>query len=392
MACAPAAQNQRLSSADMHSLLNDIMTREYNEEQWENVLKLAAEPNTDPHFLLLGRPAVGKSTFGGKITEGEIKGSSGPDSGTKSSEVPVGPSQWKHIKTVKIEGAVSAGGSAAPHEKKAAAYYVHDTVGLGEKNVNLEEMKREARECCEQNKHSTIFLCICWDDRIGSLETQMAFEVCHSLNKWEEVIVVITKCDLIAHSPDRKSRDEIKNEWEDKIRDQLTEMGVEVKDVNRIVETMVLFPGEQHDTTGIQLLRALRGVCHSALSKGADVQAGALALGRYLGCDLCLDKFMSQTTHNPEHQPEAEVENVKQKNQNIGDEKVDRRARVLLGGAVGGVAGAAIGGVGLGGLCTLGVSTYSASALLLAVGGGVVCGGVVGLVIGAAIMAYLYYK
>ena len=388
MARALAAQNQRLSSADMHSLLNDIMTREYNEEQWEHVLKLAAEPNADPHFLLLGRPAVGKSTFGGKITEGEIKGSSGPDSGTKSSEVPVGPSQWKHIKTVKIEGAVSAGGSAAPHEKKAAAYYVHDTVGLGEKNVNLEEMKREARECCEQNKHSTIFLCICWDDRIGSLETQMAFEVCHSLNKWEEVIVVITKCDLIAHSPDRKSRDEIKNEWEDKIRDQLTEMGVEVKDVNRIVETMVLFPGEQHDTTGIQLLRALRGVCHSALSKGADVQAGALALGRYLGCNLCLDKFMSQTTYNPEYEPEAEVENVKQKNQNIGDEKVDRHARVLLGGAVGGVAGAAIGGVGLGGLCTLGVSTCSASALLLAVGGG----GVVGFVIGAAIMAYLYYK
>ena len=387
MARAPAAQNQRLSSADMDILLNDIMTREYNKEQWEHVLKLTAEPNADPHFLLLGRPAVGKSTFSEKITEGEIKGSSGPDSGTKSSKVPVGPSQWKHIKTVKKEGAVSTGGSAAPHEKRAATYYVHDTVGLGEKNVNLEEMKREARECCERNKHCTIFLCICWDDRIGSPETQMTFEVCHSLNKWEEVIVIITKCDQIANSPDRKGCDKIKIEWEEAIKHQLTEMGVEENVVNRIVKNMCMVqsPGEQDNTTGMQVLQALRGVIHatgSTLRKGADAQA----LAQCLGYALCMKKLLSQYTH----QPEAEVESVKQGNQNI-EEGVDFRRVILggvFGGAFGGVIGAGIGGVILG-LCKLGLGvTVSASTILLTVG----TGGVVGLVIGAAILAYLCYK
>uniref|UniRef100_A0A1X7UZP2 G domain-containing protein n=1 Tax=Amphimedon queenslandica TaxID=400682 RepID=A0A1X7UZP2_AMPQE len=227
------------------AFLREIEERHNNltDEQKKTVREIAKEAdiNEDLHLLLLGRPAVGKSTFAGELTEGKIKGSSGPSGGTKSSDI---PGQWKYIKTEKMEKESSTKSST----KKA--YFVHDTVGQGSIQVDLDEMKREAKEVCEQSRHCNVFLCIGWEDRIDDINTQIAFDVCDSLGMWQNVIVVITKCDSTYQESDSTSEESIQikrieHDWKDSIAVKLESMNVEGSEIAKITEKIVFYPNNK---------------------------------------------------------------------------------------------------------------------------------------------------
>ena len=210
-------------------------------EQRERVIEITKEDgiNEDLHLLLLGRPGVGKSTFAGELTGGKIKGSSGPSGGTKSSNE---PGQWRHIKTEKMEEEISTKTDGSDTKK---ACFVYDTVGLGDVTVDLDEMKREAKEVCEQSGHCNVFLCIGWEDRINDINTQIAFDVCDSLGMWQNVTVVITKCDSTYQESDPNSEEFIKrieHDWKESITKKLESMHVEGSEIAKITENITFYP------------------------------------------------------------------------------------------------------------------------------------------------------
>ena len=212
---------------DQEALLKEMEAKwkSLTEEDKKKVREIANEDgiNEDLHLLLLGRPGVGKSTFAGELT-GRIL------------PLPL-PGQWKYIKTVKMEEANSTKLDGSDTKK---AYFVYDTVGLGDVKVDLDEMKGEAKEVCEQSGHCTVFLCIGWEDRIASNDTHIAFDVCDSLGMWKNVVVVIMKCDSIS-----QESNEIGSEWKQSIAKKLESMNVEGSEIAKITENIVLYPRKE---------------------------------------------------------------------------------------------------------------------------------------------------
>uniref|UniRef100_A0A1X7T6H7 AIG1-type G domain-containing protein n=1 Tax=Amphimedon queenslandica TaxID=400682 RepID=A0A1X7T6H7_AMPQE len=227
------------------AFLREIEERHNNltDEQKERAREIANKEdiNEDLHLLLLGRSAVGKSTFAGELTGGKIKGSSGPSGGTKSSDI---PGQWKYIKMEKMEEETSTKTDGSNTKK---AYFVYDTVGFGDVTVDLDEMKCEAKEVCEQGRHCTVFLCIGWKDRINDINTQIAFDVCVSLGMWQNVIIVITQCELTSQESDPNSEEYIRikaieHDWKESIAKKLESMNVEGSEIAKITEKIVFYP------------------------------------------------------------------------------------------------------------------------------------------------------
>lgn len=374
------------------------------EKQRDKVREVAssAEANEDPHFLLLGRPAVGKSTFAGALTEGKFKGSSGPTSGTKSSDI---PGLWKHIKTVKIEEASSTKSDGSNSKK---VYCVSDTVGLGDVKVDLDEMKREAKEACKQSGHCTVFLCIALEDRLDSNDTQIAFDVCNSLDMWENVVVVITKCDLVSPEiADAIGIEKMKNGWKKGIENQLESMNVDDEVITRIINDIVFSCHPKRisivdQSWPITLLKALKGIIQR-------VGGAAYSAGISIGHNLLGEKLFASCIQPAD--VDYEVQDVTQPNQNIEEEELsppqpERRGgatgleqsglkklqekgcsqitKAVIGGAIGGVGGA-VGGAVVGGL--VGAAIGGAAA----VGGAAIFGaltGGVGLLIAGALIAF----
>ena len=220
---------------DQEALLKEMEAKwkSLTEEDMKKVREIATEAgiNEDLHLLLLGRPGVGKSTFAGELSGGKFKGSSGPAGGTKSSDE---PGKWRHIKMAKMEEENSTKLDGSDTKK---AYFVYDTVGLGDVKVDRDEMKGEAKEVCQQSGHCTVFLCIGWEDRIDSNDTHIAFDVCDSLGMWKNVVVLVTKCDLV--SPEYNK---IVGEWKQCIAEKLESMNVEGSEIAKITKNIVFYP------------------------------------------------------------------------------------------------------------------------------------------------------
>ena len=381
-------------------MFKEIQQKQANltEKQCDKVREVAnsAEANEDPHFLLLGRPAVGKSTFAGALTEGKFKGSSGPTSGTKSSDL---PGLWKHIKTVRIEEASSTKSDGSNTKK---AYYVSDTVGLGDVKVDLDEMKREAKEVCKQSGHCTVFLCMAWEDRLDSNDTQIAFDVCNSLGMWENVVVVITKCDLVSPeiADDPIGIKKMKNDWKEGIENQLKSMNVEDEVIARIIENIVFSCHPKRislvdEGWTMTLVKALKNIIQW-------VGGAAVSAGISIGHNLLGEKLLTSCV-----QPNVDdaVQDVTQPNQNIEDNPVysssppeqrghkekegfSQLTKAFIGGAIGG-AGGAVGGAVVGGI--VGAAAIGGGAAIggAAVVGGILTGGV-GLIAVALIAFFLF--
>lgn len=200
-----------------------------------------AQFNADPHVLLLGRSEIGKSTLAGALTGGKIKGGAGPGAGTRIGD---SPGQWGYIKTEVYEEAdFSKGG------RSKKLWYVHDTVGLDNIDLDLEKMRSEVKEVCEQSEQCTIFLCISWKGRLDVHGTYEAFDMCNSLKKWEEVIFVITQCDLASGDADEIKR--LRDQWKQEIKEKLISMEVEEEVANDAVTERIIFSSCDQDTSKI---------------------------------------------------------------------------------------------------------------------------------------------
>ena len=380
------------------------------EDQLERTLELASEEgiNEDPHLLLLGRPGVGKSTFAGELTGGVLKGSSGPSGGTKSSNE---PGQWRHIKTEKMEEANSTKLDGSGTKK---AYFVHDTVGLGHATLNLDEMKREAKEVCQQSGHCTVFLCIGWEDRMDDINTQRAFDVCDSLGTWENVILVITKCDSTSQDSDPNSEESVrikqtKLDWKESIAEKLESMNVEGSEIAKITGKIIFYPDKKiplHPFAWVKtLMQRLKDIIsQSGTNLGLSLSSGISLLKSVadnivevndLGSLSCIQ---SSNSH-----PQVHVQEVAGPNQNIDDthvssknsqqlkkkikiffEKKSKDIATLVGGgsfigglAAGGTAGGLIGAFAIGGTA--------------AIAGGVAIGGGIGVGVAVIIIALIAY-
>ena len=210
----------------------------------ENFQAIARSPgaqfNADPHVLLLGKSGVGKSTLAGALTGGKIKGGAGPGAGTRISDL---PGQWRYIKTETYEEAELSNLDGSESKK---LWYVHDTVGLDNIDLDLEKMRSEVKEVCEQSEQCTIFLCISWEGRLNVHGTHEAFEVCKSLKKWEEVIFVITQCDRASGDAN-----ELRDQWKKEIKEKLISMGVEEEVANDAVTERTIFSSCDPNTSKI---------------------------------------------------------------------------------------------------------------------------------------------
>ena len=259
-------------------------------------IEASPEANADPHFLLLGRTKVGKSTFAGKITRGGIQGSSRPTRGTEISDSP----GEKYIKTELM---------VDPNTEQR--YYVHDTVGLGDTEVNVEEMKREVNELCEQNDSCCVFLCLsCCDDSITSHVTETLFEVCNSLHKWEDVIFVITKCDSASQPASNVDNTfDFKSEWKKAIRDKLIQdMRVDEEVANNIATKQIVFSGHSQSCSA-EILDALQNIIKVGLERGSRMKY--LSLGKALfSMKTMLEARELQRQHSESDQNTAPVENI----------------------------------------------------------------------------------
>lgn len=202
-----------------------------------------AQFNADPHVLLLGKSEVGKSTLAGALTGGKIKGGAGPGAGTRISDL---PGQWSYIETETYEEA-ELSKLDDPEPKKL--WYVHDSVGLDNIDLDLGKMISEVKEVCEQSEQCAIFLCINWKGRLDVYGTHQAFKVCNSLKKWEEVIFVITQCDLASGDADKIRR--LRDQWKQGIKEKLISMGVEEEVANDAVTERIVFSSCDQDTSKI---------------------------------------------------------------------------------------------------------------------------------------------
>ena len=387
--------------------------------------------NEDLHLLLLGRPGVGKSTFAGEFTGGIFKGSSGPTGGTKSSDE---PGQWRHIKMVKMEEEISTKTDGSNTKK---AYFVYDTVGLGDVKVDLDEMKREAKEVCQQRGHCPVFLCIGWGDRIDSNDTHIAFDVCDSLGMWENVVVVITKCDSTSEESIGIKR--MKHDWKSSIAEKLESMNVEDSVIARITEKIIFYPNKEITpvspltcTWVSTLLQRLKDIIiqsgtnfGSTLSSAIGMIVQTIANYNALGPISCIQS-------SDDHQ----VQNVARPNDNIefddlssqssqqvqsGNEQllqiqkkpsIKTALKILGGGAAGGgIAGGITGGIigiltgaftfgggatAITGGAAIGFATGGIGAVAGGIGAvagsiGAVAGGIGGIAVGALIVALIAY-
>ena len=202
-----------------------------------------AQFNADPHVLLLGRSEVGKSTLAGALTKGKIRGGAGPGAGTRIGN---SPGQWRYIKSETYEEAVFSRGDRSEPKK---LWYVHDTVGLDNIDLDLEKMRSEVKKVCEQSEQCTIFLCINWRGRLDVHGTYEAFDVCNSLKKLEEVIFVITQCDLASGDADEIRR--LRDQWKQDVKEKLISMGVEEEVANDAVTERIVFSSCDQDTSKI---------------------------------------------------------------------------------------------------------------------------------------------
>lgn len=192
-----------------------------------------AQFNVDPHVLLLGRSEVGKSTLAGALTGGKIKGGAGSGAGTQIRDL---PGQFRYIRTEAYEEAES---SKLDDSESKKLWYVHDTVGLDNIDLDLEKMRSEVRKVCEQSEQCAIFLCINWKGRLNVHGTHEAFDVCNSLKKWEEVIFVMTQCDLASGDADEIKR--VRDKWKKDIKEKLISMEVEEEVANDAVTKRIIF-------------------------------------------------------------------------------------------------------------------------------------------------------
>ena len=261
--------------------VSDLTTATEEDLQQAQELSDNPEVDADPHFLLLGRLGVGKSTFAGKITGGRIQGSSGPGGGTRI-RASDSSGQWRYIKTELME-----------EENTGQRYYVHDTVGLGDMRVDLEEMKREINEiggsCC-------VFLCLSWDERIFSQDAHTAFEICSSLNIWKDVIFVITKCDLA------NDDDNFKSQWKTEIKDKLISMGLDGEVAENIATKQIVFSGHHYPQLRSELIDAIKNI----IDKGLDQhRMKCLSLGRALF--ILATKLKAMEEEELQRQPSTEI-------------------------------------------------------------------------------------
>uniref|UniRef100_A0A1X7T7F7 Uncharacterized protein n=1 Tax=Amphimedon queenslandica TaxID=400682 RepID=A0A1X7T7F7_AMPQE len=393
--------------------------QDLTEDQFERALEIAKEEeegiNSDLHFLLLGRPGVGKSTFAGELTGGKIKGSSGPTGGTKSSNK---PGQWRHIKTEKMEEANSTKLDGSNTKK---VYFVHDTVGLGHATLDLDEMKHEAKEVCEQSGHCSVFLCLGWEDRMDDINTERAFDVCHSLNVWENVVVVITKCDSNSQDSDPNSEESLRIKeqkllWKQSIKDKLESINVEGSEIAKITEKIIFYPNKKIAVGRFTWLRTLMQrlkdiIIRSGANLGLSLSGGISIVLSFVGQNIAESNDLASLSciqSSDSHQ--VRVQEVAGPNQNIDDTRVSSKnsqklkkiimffqekskaiAATIYGGSL--VGGGAIGGGAIGGLIGAFAIGGGAAAITGGVAIGVATGGIgVAAVIIIALIAYFCLK
>jgi GTPase SAR1 family protein len=164
----------------------------------------------EQHFLMIGRSGTGKSSLAGVLINGESdEGSFGAHAGTT-----------ELVLTTEVT-------------KNNTKYFVHDTRGLGDTRVNLDDMKDAVKRVYDNND-CLVIVCIRWDDRFTDWNSKLALEVCNSLGDdvWNKAVIAITHSDIL---PGRVKRDsslkaqfikDKKSEWISTIRDELRRHGV----------------------------------------------------------------------------------------------------------------------------------------------------------------------
>ena len=133
-----------------------------------------SELGHEPHLLLIGAAGTGKSALAGVFINGKSGGKFGPKAGTEDLVI------------------------TTPVETDDNTYYVHDTRGLGDSDVDIESMKIQVKEIFETNE-CLVILCVRWDSRFVDTKTKLAFEICGSLSPdiWSKVVIAITHFDRI---------------------------------------------------------------------------------------------------------------------------------------------------------------------------------------------------
>ena len=187
----------------------EIMLNSINESSIRNIHEAISSIREDtknssiseighkPHLLLIGATGTGKSALAGVFINGKSGGKFGPKAGTEDLVI------------------------TTPVETDDNTYYVHDTRGLGDSDVDIESMKIQVKKIFETND-CLVILCVRWDSRFVDTKTKLAFEVCGSLSPdiWSKVVIAITHSDRIPPDieclPLEQKREKIqrlKDEW-----------------------------------------------------------------------------------------------------------------------------------------------------------------------------------
>jgi predicted GTPase len=181
------ANNDDIKQAEA-KLKDKLRSRKYSEKE--------------QHFLMIGKSGVGKTCLSGFLADGESgTGTPGPDAGTTDLVV-----------TTSVE-------------INCIKYSIHDTKGLGDGGVDLEEMKAAVKRV--YNKHNClVIVCIRWDDRLVDYNSTLPLDVCNSLGDdvWSKVIIAITHSDKLP--PDIKDVAKEKENWKKNVRNEICKQGV----------------------------------------------------------------------------------------------------------------------------------------------------------------------
>jgi predicted GTPase len=111
-------------------------------------------------------------------------------------------------------------------------YHIHDTRGIGDDKVDLNEMKDAVKQVY-RNNDCLVIVCIKYDERLVDYNSKLPLEVCNELSDdvWSKAIIAITNSDKLSpkvlslQPTDRNAKiSKAKKEWEEQIHETLSKL------------------------------------------------------------------------------------------------------------------------------------------------------------------------